>query len=412
MRVPAAAALAVIMCLASEPALAEVRAGAASGEFSLPAKTPLAGYSRRGGRASTGAHDPVGVRALVLQDADSTVALASCDLLIIDEQLFGEVRRRLRAGGLPDDAVLLVAATHTHSGPGAYGAKFFEKVSMGHFQPEVFDEIAGTISRTILEAAKQPEPVRVAYGAAKTEGLVLNRMEQDGEVDPEISVISLHRAGAQAPLAVIVNFAAHPTSMGSSNFEMSADYPGAVVAELGRRYPGAAVLFFAGAVGDQGPAKEGDGFMPAERIGRALAVHAAALIDAAAPADLERVDAAARTFRLDAATVRLGALTLPRWLGKRLVDDDASVSVVRVGGHAIFGVPCDLAVSFGSRLKAAARDAGLNPIIAGFANDYIGYCMPASVYESGAYEASLAFNGPRTGEQVVEELIRLLGEAD
>src|SRR3989338_1916321 len=154
--------------IAADAAAGEILAGVAKETFSLPQHVPLAGYSRRKGKASEGVHDPVGVRALVLRDGPTTVALASCDLLIVDERLYQAVRRRLLADGLPRDVVLLLAATHTHSGPGAYGTRFFEKISMGHFDATVFEAIAGHIARAISAAYKTRSPVRVAFHSSVT----------------------------------------------------------------------------------------------------------------------------------------------------------------------------------------------------------------------------------------------------
>ena len=58
---------------------------------------------------------------------------------------------------------------------------------------------------------------------------------------------------------------------------------------------------------------------------------------------------------LPPARVRAGHLTFPRWLGRRLVDDDATLSVVAIGSTVLFGAPCDLAASLGAQLKEAAR---------------------------------------------------------
>src|SRR3989338_250126 len=149
-------------------AAGEIEADVARETFSLPAHVPLAGYSRRKGKPSQGVHDPVGVRALVLRDGPTTVALVSGDLLIVDEHLYQAVRRRLLADGLPRDVVLLLAATHTHSGPGAYGTRFFEKISMGHFDTVVFEAIAGHIARAISAAYKTRSPVRVAFHSSVT----------------------------------------------------------------------------------------------------------------------------------------------------------------------------------------------------------------------------------------------------
>ncbi len=127
----------------------EVRVGVARETFNLPRHVPLAGYSKRKGRPSRGVHDPVGARALVLTDGRTTIALVSADLLIIDEHITDAVRAQLAAAAVPSDIVLLLAATHTHSGPGAYGHEFLEKISMGHFDPVVFEALVRTITQAI-----------------------------------------------------------------------------------------------------------------------------------------------------------------------------------------------------------------------------------------------------------------------
>jgi hypothetical protein len=72
------------------------------------------------------------------------------------------------------------------------------------------------------------------------------------------------------------------------------------------------------------------------------------------------------------------------------------------------GVPCDLAANLGRRLKDAAAARGLFPVVAGFTNDYIGYCVAEETYRTAEYEALMAFNGPRAGELIVERLINML----
>ena len=358
----------------SQPAWAadEVRAGVAKAEFALPRWVPLAGYSRRHGKPSRGVHDPVGARALVVTDADTAVALVSCDLLIVDEHLFEAVRRRLLAQGLPQELILVLAATHTHSGPGAYGTKFLEKLSMGHFDPAVFDVLVRTIAQTIVRAYTQRQLVRIAYGIAPTRELVVNRVDPQGLVDHELVVSAFYPLDDDRPLAVLVNFAAHPTTLGAWNRHVSADYPGVVMRALERRFPSATCLFFAGAVGDQGPVKSGDQFERAERIGAALAQQVATLIEQARPSSPSDVRARQERLRLPPAVVRLGRLVLPRWMGRGLVDDDATLSVITIGPSAFIGVPCDLAASLGATLKQTAGAHGLSPMIIGFASDYIG----------------------------------------
>lgn len=388
-----------------------VWAGVAKQDLQLPEGVPLAGYSRRGGDPAHGTHDAVGVRALVVQDADSTVALVSCDLLIIDERLFGAVQRRLRTADPDGELTLLLAATHTHSGPGAYGHKFLEKLSMGHFNPEVFEAIVDQTADTILRARSQLQPVRLAYQRGATEGLLVNRVDPKGTVEAELIVSAFYPEAEESPLAVLVNFAAHPTTLGAWNMEFSADYPGVVMRAIEARWPSAICLFFAAAVGDQAPVKRGNDFEPARWLGERVAEHAIALLTHARPAAPTSVEAWHEDLPLPPAKLRLGRFSLPRWLSQRFVDDDATLSTALIGDVVFQGVPCDLTADLGQQLKEAAQAHGLQPVIVGFANDYIGYCVPETLYHTDAYEASLAFNGPRTGELIVQHLIQMLNQS-
>jgi len=187
-----------------------------------------------------------------------------------------------------------------------------------------------------------------------------------------------------------------------------------LAAALEARHPGSVWLFFAGAVGDQAPVKRGEGWDRARFVGDRLALHAEALL-AKLDTDGTRAGlpliARQRVLPLDPARVRLGGrLTLPRWLSRVMVDDDATLTVVKMGQVLLLGVPCDLSAELGLALKAAARKLTYQPIVIGFANDYVGYCLPERLYHSDHYEALMSFNGPRTGERLVEELSAMMRE--
>jgi hypothetical protein len=209
-------------------------------------------------------------------------------------------------------------------------------------------------------------------------------------------------------VAAVVNFSAHATTLGSWNRSFSADYPGVLAQAVEQRYPGSTCLFFAGAVGDQAPVKQGDGFERTQWFGSELAHHVftglASSSDHGAP--LVRIDQ--RTMRLPPARLRLGAWRLPSWISRAFVDDDATLTLIALGRVLVLGIPCDLSAELGLELKAHARTLGYAPVLVGFANDYIGYCLPQRLYWTDSYEASLAFNGPTTGEKLVEALKQMM----
>lgn len=405
------AVLGVIVSLLCCPSVLadELLAGTAKLDLTPPKRVPLAGYSRRKGALSTGVHDPVFVRALVLREGTTRVALVSCDLLIIDEVLFHAVQEQLRHEPTWLPTTIILAATHTHSGPGAYGRVFLEKLSMGHYDPEIATFLSSRIAQAVLAASAQLQPVTVRAGSVATDGLVVNRMTSDGPTDSELSVVALDDAQG-VPRAVVAGFAAHPTTLGAWNTQVSADYPGSLAAVVEAAYPSAICLFLSGNVGDQAPVKHGEGFEAATYLGETLAKEAVALIDGTPRGESAKLAASQRVVELPSAQVRLGRWTLPRWLSRSLADDDATIALAAVGSVLFIGVPCDLSVALGRELKQYAQSRGYQPLIVGFANDYIGYCMPPSVYETDHYEATLMLNGPAAGVVIVEELKQMIDD--
>lgn len=387
---------------------AMVQAGAATRKFQIDRKVPLAGFSRRGGRPAEGFHDPVGVRALVLEDMDTRLIIVSCDLLVVNELLYQAVREGINQRIVQDkETMLFLAATHTHSGPGAYGKRFLEKLSMGHYDPQVFKALSEQIIETIEAAARSLAPVRMAYGQDKTEGLVRNRVSEEGEVDSEIGVAAFRVEGKDAPLAVLINFSAHPTTLGAWNMRLSADYPGVACRAIEEAWPSTVCLFLVGAVGDQAPVKRGQAYEPAQRLGSELADTAIALIRKGSFQDIQDVRTQNLDFTLNPARVRLGNIQLPQWISARLVDDDATLSVAAIGPLIVAGVPCDMTAELGRRFKESVREKKKQAMLVGFVNDYIGYCISPELYDLELYESQMAFNGPDTGQQVIDRLMRM-----
>jgi hypothetical protein len=89
-----------------------------------------------------------------------------------------------------------------------------------------------------------------------------------------VGVVRIEREGG-APLAVLVNYACHPTVLGPDNTLVSPDYPG-TTKRVVEAHVGAPCLFLQGAHGDMGPVEGfvGDAAV-AERLGTRLGLEAA-----------------------------------------------------------------------------------------------------------------------------------------
>jgi len=165
------AATLLLAMAASPPAAAALEAGAASVVIALPAGTPLAGYGgfpRRAWvpdllgrqpyafwfRPSTGVHDPIRVRALLLASGATRILWLAVDAVGVDPALVAELRQRLAARGLAP--IIVLSASHTHSGPGAYSeSALFGFLALDRLVPEVRDRLLDGMEAAAREAERR-----------------------------------------------------------------------------------------------------------------------------------------------------------------------------------------------------------------------------------------------------------------
>ncbi|MCI0336720.1 MAG: neutral/alkaline non-lysosomal ceramidase N-terminal domain-containing protein, partial [Acidobacteria bacterium] len=197
---------------------AEITAGIARVEITPPTGYPMGGYANRQG-PSTGVHDALYATALVLKTDGLTIAIVSCDLRSFpSERVIKLARDRMLADHV------LIAVTHTHSGPLTWEDKGWPNPARSWFA-----ETEEKILRGIEEAQKKMFPARIAAGYGKVYlGHNRRKVEADGKVtmlwrndeklstspiDPAVGVIRIDDQSGN-PRAIIVNFACHAVILG------------------------------------------------------------------------------------------------------------------------------------------------------------------------------------------------------
>ncbi len=273
---------AVALLLLLQPAVAAVtlEAGVARVAITPPAGYVMGGYTAREG-PSTGIHDELNATVLLLKANGVRVAIVSCDL-----RSFPSLRvvTEARARGLADQ--VLIASTHTHSGPMTWEDQRWPSPGSSWFATT-----EDKILRAIGEAAASLFPARIAAGTGEiylghNRRLVSRRggvtmlwrnaeKRPTGPLDPTVGVIRVDDEAGKVR-AVLVNYACHAVILGPDNREISADYPGAMVRAIEREFPGSLALFIQGGAGDINPYLDKqpvaqDGFGEAEKMGKALA---------------------------------------------------------------------------------------------------------------------------------------------
>lgn len=385
---------------------------------------------------SGGIIDDLCMQAVSLQSGDESLVLLALDVVQVDEDFGERVAEQL---GLPS-ANVIVAATHTHSGP---------QLMHSHdaLQANAPDDCAMLRTLWLRHAVgasrwamSRARPVSVAWGTTTVSDVGGNRNHPDVPVDQDLVVVSIRDARTNKPLVTIVNYACHPTVLGAANLCFSTDFVGPLRRALGSDSTSYAasperpvVLFLNGAAGDvstrfyRRSQSEGE----AIRLGTITAqVAAATPLDTVPTRTAWKLTAARQEIALkrrrlpdeqdaqrmakeadeayrhalaeglDASTVRIvrtryeGALRQARMSAMGNRQDAPSPLTVRLwtlGPLAVVAVPAELFSSLGRRIMQNPLAAVT--LLAGYSNGYAGYIPDTAGHSGGSYEAlSTAFD--------------------
>jgi hypothetical protein len=404
---------------------------------------------------SVGVHDPLHARALVISlaadDPGSAVALVGVDLCALDGGDAAAMRSKAaKLTGLASERIIL-AASHTHSGPAAVG--FFnpkESSYLGLLGERVAEALAGALKRLA--------PARVSCGRGRESGISWYRrlLADDGHVvmnwetfpaerivrvlgdaDPEVGVV---RVTADEPgtgtIALVFHHAGHPNTLSGANLLLSGDYVSAAAAALEQRFGGVA-LYLNGAQGSVDIDNFKDrGWEGRERLGGRLADAVSGIIGSGSGIPGFPLASASTSYTLPARRIGAGELawaeSVVRQTGGAVqpLDDgvgddyrarlylelherqDSPLEVEQVciafGDCAVIGFPGELYTELGAELKRRSPFALTLPV--GLANGYVGYVPTAQAIREGGYAEDTRRVDAAAAGIVVERSLRLLRE--
>lgn len=417
-----------------------MKVGAASAEITPELGLTLEGYDVRKDGAK-GVHDPLMVRVLVAEGPEATVALVVADLIQIDpplqEVVAAEVRRRT---GIPRERIQLVG-THTHSGP------------MLREPSPVVDRMGATIADTVERAWRERREAHAAVGIGTVTGIGANRRPNGGPVDDRVTV-TRYDAIDGSPIATLVNYGCHPTTLGPNNYLYSADYPGVACRAIEAALGGTAI-FTTGPQGDVNPggySPEGSmvgvvvpwrTFESAERYGALVAESAIDTWERLRPGPSDRVWGDSRVIELERKTLpepaaaRAAATTsadAESQIRAAAFSDDTiyhaavaaayadvlaiqaedperdgpvrvRISALALGPMLHAGVQGELFVGLGQSIRSRLGEDSTT--IAALCDGTVGYICTADAYEVGGYEPNASVLRVGEGERLADAIVEL-----
>ncbi len=207
------------------------------------------GYDQYRG-TSTGVHDPLFAKAIVFRQEDEQAALVVCDLISITRDLSMEVRSMVSdQTGIPYTNII-VAATHTHTGPRYHAGinEYISKKRSGELtttDEESYESLLlNGIVQSIVEATNNTKSAVIESGSGFAHDISFNRrfvmkdgrvrfnpgvgnpsiIHPAGPIDPEVGIIMFRNSSDNQLAASLTSFANHTDTFGGTEF--SADYPG------------------------------------------------------------------------------------------------------------------------------------------------------------------------------------------
>jgi hypothetical protein len=239
------------------------------------------------------------------------------------------------------------------------------------------------------------------YWEADATDLMENRVNIDsGIVDGKLRGITLERSDSAS--AILFTLSAHATSIQSTFFELSADYPGKLIRMLEKKNDFA--MFMSGMVGSHRFK-----FTPWSNY---------EYIDSIAPQVMKRLDMAHYDTAMTSPVIRSAHVPIEfgpsqlridknwkvnNWAFRLIFDKlKGEFTYLEFGDVIFLGTPCDFSgeIYVVDSLESYAAKRGKHLIITSFNGDYTGYITDDKHYERSSKEEINALNwvGPYYGE--------------
>ncbi|MGA0555230.1 hypothetical protein ACO2Q8_01155 [Larkinella sp. VNQ87] len=354
------------------------------------------------------------VRAMVLEKGTTRVAIVSVDNLGWPSVL-GNRSRALIKSIRPEN--VLIGATHTHSGPDAYG--FPDQSGKALADLPYLDNCVRQIAEAVEEAVTklQPATLKVAVGEAK--GKIAFNYYADELYDPRCGVIQALSASGK-PIVTLVNYAIHPEVIGSGRGILSPDLCGPLYDKIESKTGGVA-LFMNGAQGGMVTAdvrrqggKEENTWEECIRIGELLGEEALRLVGTAPVLENPSLYCASRSVAFPIESEMMKYIIKKSPLGYQLTDADkvsTQINLLNIGPAQILTIPGEALPNIGYYVKRHMNTKF--PFLFGLTNDAFGYMLTKVDFNSfKRYEyISRTSLGEMTGEIYIDNALKFITES-
>jgi hypothetical protein len=374
----------LVLVFLSTVAFAEFKAGIAFRNVTPDPLLPLVG----GFGVSSPATESKGeltVRALVVEQGNTRVALCSTDFIGFPSPLCKRVREKVST--IPPENIL-ISATHNHSGPDTHG--FPDGRGRTSTDMKYINMVCGMLADAINEAVDKLQPASIRIATGNVRGKVAYNYYAPMLYDPRCTVIQTLDANDKV-FATLLNYAVHPDVVGDENGLLCPDLVGPLYDRI-QESGGGTPIFINGAEGGMIVADNRIYERPKDpashywhlkrtwqeclRIGHLLADESLRIVNGAPIQTEPALKCVSKTidFPIDNKGFRALVASSPIDYG---LEDPAvapiQVNLVNLGNAQMLTIPGEALPNISYYLKR--KMTGKHNMILGLTNDHIGYIL-------------------------------------
>ncbi len=410
------AVLVTIFICSASPTASALEAGAASVDVTPKEQMPVSGGIGTP-TPTTMTKGRLEVRALVLADGDSRVAIVSVPFIGFPSVLIDRVRSVVDGVASED---IMIGATHTHSAPDMYAFpdETGEPTADLEYVYWVCDQTAAAINQAV--ASLSPVSLKIATGDA-AERIAYNYYAPE-LYDRRCDVLQAIGADDR-PVATLVNYAIHPEVLGPDRGILSPDLVGPLYDRI-EEQGGGIGIFMNGAQGGMVTADcrvpDGDGreqyntWEECIRIGHLLADEALRIVADAPVQSQPALWSGASDLTLPVDNPGFRALIKGAPLDYKMSETftvTTQLNVVNIGTAQMLTIPGEALPNIGYYLKRNMH--GSSNFLFGLTNDAFGYILTKEDFGSfRRYEyITQTSMGERTAELYVDSALKAVNAA-
>lgn len=348
--------------------------------------TPKVGAFIAGGgnnRQVTGIHDSLYVKAVVVSDAQNSVAILAFDCIGLLYPSLLKIREAV-ARQVPlatfDPNRIVMTSTHTHAGPDVVGIWGPDPLTSG-VDTVYMSDLVSKAAQAVVKALNNRQPARADYAVSTFgDGWVYN-ISDSLSLDRSLNVIQFKGMDGKS-IATLTNFACHPTVLDvGGNHQVSADYVSGMYASLDEKW-GGVNLFLQGAIGGWvQPEYEKKEFAAAEKRGRELGDKVVSMLQNGQPLGGASIAYKRRVIHLPLSNPGFRQLA-DAGVIQRPMGDSVTTEIVWFSiGHAQFAThPGETTPVHSLETKALMQNQGPK-IVVGLGMDALGYILSPNFFD-------------------------------